>query len=65
MRNIEKARAYYAQPVEVFFGAAEDPRTCVKRFAESGVHFREAFIDTGKCGDVVEIDQITDIHLIK
>ncbi|MBE6611045.1 MAG: hypothetical protein E7632_01020 [Ruminococcaceae bacterium] len=62
MRQKELAEAYYAQPVEIFHGDPSEPNTCIKRFADSGVHFREITIETGKGGDVIEIDQITDVH---
>ena len=62
MRDKINAEKYYSQPVEIFHGDPSDPRTCIKKFADSGVHFREFTVDTGKGGEVIEIDQVTDVH---
>ncbi|MBE6611046.1 MAG: hypothetical protein E7632_01025 [Ruminococcaceae bacterium] len=62
MRNKQEAERYYAQPVEIVHGDPAEPNTCIKKFADSGVHFREITYDTGKGGEMIEIDQITDVH---
>jgi len=62
MRDRIHAEKYYSQPVEIFHGDPSDPRICIKKFADTGVHFREFTVDTGKGGEVIEIDQITDVH---
>ena len=46
MRYPELAEKYHSQPVEIFHGDPSDPTTCIKKFADSGVHFREFTIET-------------------
>ena len=46
MRYPELAEKYHSQPVEIFHGDPSDPTACIKKFADSGVHFREFTIET-------------------
>lgn len=59
MRYPEERAAYFAGGTEHICG---DGVRALYRLKESGVYFREIVIDTGRGGETVEIDQITDVH---
>jgi len=53
---------YLAQPTEVVRGEPSHPETCIQRYRETGVYFREFTVDSGKGGKPVVLTQITDMH---
>lgn len=61
MKHTETEK-YFSQPSEVILGSPEDKSTCIRRFTDTGVFFREFSLDSKKGGEPVEILQITDIH---
>lgn len=52
----------FSLPFETIIGSPDDKSTCISRFTDSGVYFREFSLDSQKGGEPVEILQITDIH---
>ena len=61
MKHSETEKLFSA-PSDIVVGSAEDERTCIHRFRDSGVFFRNFTLDSKKGGEPVEILQITDIH---
>ena len=61
MKHSETEKLFSA-PSDIVVGSAEDERTCIHRFRDSGVFFRNFTLNSKKGGEPVEILQITDIH---
>ena len=61
MKHSETEKLFSATS-DIAVGSAEDERTCIHRFRDSGVFFRNFTLDSKKGGEPVEILQITDIH---
>lgn len=61
MKHTETEKLFSA-PSEIIAGTADNESTCIRRFKDSGIYFRNFTLDSGKGGVPVEILQITDIH---
>ena len=57
----EKCRFWESRPEQIT-GKESNPQKSLFRHKETGVYYRIHRIPTGKGGESIEIDQITDIH---
>ena len=53
---------YFSKKSGIVVGSAADENTCIRRFDDTGVYFRNFVCDSGRGGEPVEILQITDMH---
>lgn len=62
MGKHSETEKYFSKPSEIVVGSENDENTCIHKFTDTGVYFRNFRIDSGKGGEPVEILQITDVH---
>lgn len=62
MGKHNETERYFSKKSTIVAGSASDENTCIRRFDDTGVYFRNFTCDSGRGGEPVEILQITDMH---